>query len=78
MNIKTNKMLQGGEVGDQVPKKQEDEKDNKHHVRVGGLYSSKKTRVHKQDTRKQEDEKDDNRMHGILENVQLEFMFNRT
>jgi hypothetical protein len=40
MNIKTNKMSQGGEVEDQVPKKQEDEEDNKHHAGVGSLSSS--------------------------------------
>jgi len=41
--------LQGGEVGDQVPKTQEDEENNKHHVGVRDLFSLKKTRVHKQD-----------------------------
>ncbi len=56
-------------MGDQVPKKQEDEENNKHHVGVGGLSVSKTTRVQNKITRKQEDEKDDNRMHNILENV---------
>jgi len=42
-------MSQGGEVGDQDPNKQENEKDNKHHVGVGSLSGSLKTKVHKQD-----------------------------
>ncbi len=61
-------------MGDQVPNKQKDEKNNKHHIRVGGLSGSKKTRSTNKITKKQENEKDDNHMHDILENVKLKFM----
>ncbi len=39
-------------MGDQVPKKQKDEENNKHHVGVGGLLISKKTRVQNKITKK--------------------------